>query len=221
MRKIRELLQEMMWNTKQYAPWLDSEYAELYKQAELRISKKRAYILIQILQLAILQDGNVIEMGVYKGCTAYMICWILHKKNINKKIYLCDTFQGTPRRRYAEKGDRNRAGQYADTSLTYVKNKLKIFSEKSVFIPGLIPNSLMKIPQNEKFCFAHVHLNLYKSTIDALEYLFTRISEKGIIVIEDYGIKGCAGVRAAADEFCKKHDLQPVFLGSEQLVIFM
>lgn len=220
MKKLKQLLREIKQSTEQYIPWAGEEYTELYKRAELRISKERAYTLMQIMQLGIEQDGSVIEMGVYKGCTAYMICWLLQQRNVNKKVFLCDTFQGTPRMRNEEKGDANRGGEYADTSLEYVKNKLKVFSGRCVFVPGLIPDSLKIISLDEKYCFAHIHLNLYQSTMDALEYLRPRICKRGIILIEDYGVKGCVGVRTATDEFCAKYELQSLYLGTGQLMIF-
>ena len=133
-----QLLREIKQNREQYTPWNSKEYTELYKRAELRISRERAYNLLQIMQLAIQQNGSVIEMGVYRGCTAYLICWLLQRRNIKKKVYLCDTFQGTPKMRNEEKGDVNRGGQYTDTSLEYVKNKLSAFSGNCLLVQGLI-----------------------------------------------------------------------------------
>ena len=221
MKKMMQLLREIKQNREQYTPWNSKEYTELYKRAELRISRERAYNLLQIMQLAIQQNGSVIEMGVYRGCTAYLICWLLQRRNIKKKVYLCDTFQGTPKMRNEEKGDVNRGGQYTDTSLEYVKNKLSAFSGNCLLVQGLIPDSLKMISRKEKYCFAHVHLNLYQSTVDALEYLRTRVCEKGIILVEDYGVKSCVGVRSAVDEFCTKNELQFLLLGTGQLVIFV
>ena len=97
-------------------------------------SKKRCYILYEFLNHIKILPGDIAEVGVYKGGTAYLINEVLSKTE--KHIFLFDTFSGSP------KADREKDpyyfknnGKFSDTSFDSVK---KIFSEnkKVVIVKG-------------------------------------------------------------------------------------
>lgn len=203
-----------------YRPWEMSAWERVWKKAELRLSKERVYTLLSFLQYACCFDGDVIEMGVYKGCTAYAIGAVLNTNAPKgKTLYLCDTFSGTPDCSDCAKGDIRRAGKYADTSVQYVADKMAECYQHTVFVEGFIPDSLQQIDTVTKFCFAHVHLNLYESTKAALLWLKDRMTVNGIVVVEDYGIKNCAGVREAVDELAKSQRRRLVYLPTGQAIL--
>ncbi|WP_417333256.1 TylF/MycF/NovP-related O-methyltransferase [Halarcobacter sp.] len=191
----------------------DKKFDKLFEKAHLRISRDRAFSLIEFLKYSLDKDGDLIEMGVYKGSTAYIIADI--SKNTEKKLYLLDTFEGTPP--HSENDNVKREGFYSDTSLSYVKDYLMHFNNLS-FIKGFIPKTFEKI-KNQNFCFCHIHLNLYQSTIDALNFIFEKMVSGGIILIEDYGLEACAGVRKACDEFSKIKNFHMIWLPTGQGLI--
>lgn len=178
--------------------WLDPEYDALFSNARLRLSRERAYVLLEALKATHKVSGNIAELGVYKGSTAYIIADYLSKNGDGKKFLLFDTFSGTPKSDYPE--DVDRAGLYNDVDINEVRQFLKAFEEILVFRPGFIPDSLTGL-EEERFCFLHLHLNLYSSTKDALEGLYAKITCGGIVLVEDYGLITCAGVKKATDEF--------------------
>ncbi len=57
-------------NEVSYQPWKKDDWEKIYKESELRLDKERVYILAQYLNRSLSIDGDVIEMGVYRGCTA-------------------------------------------------------------------------------------------------------------------------------------------------------
>lgn len=209
----------------EYRPWESKEWKEIFQKAELRLSKERVYTLAEYLRCALNQDGSVIEMGVYRGCTAYVLACTMSKNltnvpgKVEKKLYLCDTYEGTPKDFNELKGDINRAGKYNDTSVQYVQEKLKGTYDRINYVVGFIPDSLKQIDSEEKFCFVHIHLNLYESTKDALLWLQGRMSAQGIIIVEDYGISNCKGVRQAVDEQMKMGTLKIIYLPTGQAII--
>lgn len=212
----------------EYRPWESSEWEEVFKKSELRLSKQRVYTLSQYLKHSLSFRGDVIEMGVYKGCTAYVLGHFMNEyfKHQNAgtgervTLWLCDTFEGTPETFNKSMGDVDRTGKYANTSVCYVKEKLSGCYDKVEFVEGFIPDSLENIKQQTKFCFAHIHLNLYESTRSALLWLKDRMSDMGIVIIEDYGISGCKGVRKAVHKLTEEGFIDCIYLPTGQAIVW-
>ena len=196
--------------------WLDENYIDLYEKSNLRISPERAYVLLEFLSHSMKNvQGDVIEMGVYKGSTAFLIADTMLKNNYKRNLFLCDTFEGTPME--SENDNLFRHGRYSDTSLEDVENYLKDFSFIK-YIKGFIPKSLDLISDN-KFSVCHLHLNLYQSTKNALDFVYDRILSGGVIIVEDYGLNKCLGVKKAVDEFCLDNSCTVINLTTGQGVI--
>lgn len=207
----------------EYRPWESPEWEKVLKKAELRLSKERVYTLAQYLQHSLPLGGDVVEMGVYKGCTAYVLGHFMNKYSIKtgerRTLLLCDTFTGTPETFDKSKGDVNRSGRYADTSVRYVMDKLSDCYDRVEFVEGFIPDSLKNIKPQTEFCFAHIHLNLYESTQNALLWLTKRMIDTGTVLIEDYGIADCKGVRRAVDELAERGSIDRIYLPTGQAII--
>ena len=69
-------------------------------------------------------EGNIIELGSYKGGNAIMMAKFLKQIGSKKKIYACDTFEGCP---YDDEFVSNPAGKGAlsDTSFDFVLKQIK------------------------------------------------------------------------------------------------
>ena len=193
--------------------WNDDKYKALFKQAQLRLTPQRAFVLINALQHALVLEGDVIEMGVYKGSSAYIIAHTM--QNSGKKLHLFDTFEGTPK--HTEKDNVSREGWYGDTSLEAVGEFLKEFDFLE-FHQGFIPDTFTDLPE-QKYSFVHIHLNLYESTLCALEYIYEKMSVGGVVMIEDYGLVKCAGVKLAVDNFVEKNNIHVIHLPTSQGMI--
>lgn len=190
--------------------WNEQEYGALFQKANLRISTDRAFSLIELLRHALRLEGELVEMGVYKGSSAYIIADVA--KASGKKLTLFDTFAGTPE--HSDEDNVKRAGQYADTSLEGVLGYLSEFANIEAH-KGFIPETL-SVLDGKRVCFCHIHLNLYESTKNALEYIYERMTLGGIILIEDYGLKTCAGVKKATDLFAAEKNIHPIWLPTGQ-----
>jgi len=193
--------------------WNSEKFDNLFERANLRISRDRAFLLLELLTHALNLEGDVCEMGVYKGSSAYLIADTI--KQSTKTLHLFDTFEGTPK--HSDNDNMNREGLYADTSLEGVQEYLGEFKNLS-FHKGFIPDTLQAI-ENTRFCFAHLHLNLFQSTKDAMEFIYPRINKGGVILIEDYGLCKCAGVKKASDAFCEINNTHTVWLPTGQGMI--
>ncbi len=136
--------------------------------------------------------GDYAEVGVYKGGSAKVIAQVKG----SKRLHLFDTFAGLPAISRQDKYFGQ--GEYV-ASLPYVQ-KLLLGYRKINFYPGLFPKTNTGL-KADNFAFVHVDVDLYKSTKDALEYFYPKMSVGGMILSHDY--PSSVGVKKAFDEFFK------------------
>ena len=65
---------------------------------------------------------------------------------------------------------------------------------------GWIPERFIDV-SDRCFCFVHIDVDLYKPTLDSLQFFYPRMVRGGVIVCDDYGFVTCPGARQAFDEF--------------------
>lgn len=138
--------------------------------------------------------GDVVEIGVYKGDSALQIAKVFP----GCTIHLFDTFSGMPN--ITCKLDKHRAGDFDGTSLQLVQDKMNGHAVQ--YYVGVFPASAKDCTAGP-FKLAHVDVDLYHSTKDALVWLWDRMTIGGVIVDDDYASWKCAGARVAVDEFCE------------------
>lgn len=136
-------------------------------------------------------DGDIAEVGVYKGSSAKFIC-----EASKKPVHLFDTFEGLPE--LCENDDTKQfyKGEFS-TQFQEVKDYLKNYSNVR-FYKGLFPSTAKSI-ESKDFSFVHLDLDIYESTSAALNFFYPKMSKGGIIISHDY--PGAAGVKKAVDDF--------------------
>lgn len=150
--------------------------------------------LSQCLQL----DGDVIEVGVFKGGSLQRICETT--KTHNKNVFGYDTFEGLPQ---PEKDkDTHSKGDFK-SDYDIVKDLFAKYKNCKL-IKGEFPDSIL---DHQAICFAHVDVDLYHCVLNALEKIWNLLSINGIIVIDDYAAQGCPGARTAVHEFLGKTEI--------------
>jgi hypothetical protein len=119
--------------------------------------------------------GDMAEAGVYRGGGAA----VMLAASASKHIHLFDTFEGMPQ---AEGGfARN---EYLGT-LDEVSNNLKTWKGRFITHKGFFPDSAVGL-ESLRFSFVQLDLDLYKSTLDALEWFWPRLNSGGILLSHDY-----------------------------------
>jgi hypothetical protein len=143
--------------------------------------------------------GEFWEMGVYQGGSAGLI----GKLGEEKTLRLFDSFQGV-----SEPGpedqptaeDLNEPAMWAGEWRGDVKRAALNIGREAIFHVGWIPETFAQVPQDAKVSFAHVDVDLYRPTKDSLQFILPRLSEGGIIVVDDFDIPRNPGVRKAVEE---------------------
>ena len=158
-------------------------------------------------------EGDILELGIYKGGTSTLTAHFLKQLNSKRRIYACDAFIGLP---YDDKfSSTNQAkGKFDDTSAELVINKFKKFnvSDKIILIEGLFENTLFQRLSDKKFSLVLVDCDVYDATKIALEFAFPRLVKNGIMMFDDYEKANkdspLWGETRAVDEFFTKKNIQ-------------
>jgi hypothetical protein len=136
-------------------------------------------------------DGDVAEVGVYKGGSAKLI-----SETTKKQVHLFDTFKGLPEVSEGDNKSQFKKGDYCapyDDVRNYLKTNLNVTLYKGIFPLTAGP------VKDRKFSFVHLDVDTYKSTLDCLEFFYPRMNSGGVIISHDY--TSAIGVRKAFDEF--------------------
>jgi len=152
---------------------------------------------------ALQTDGNIAELGVYKGELAAVLNALFPEKT----IYLFDTFTGFDARDIDIESDSDyshaKAGDFSDTGETAVLNKLP-FPEKAIIRKGFFPDTARGL-ENELYAFVSLDADLYAPTLAGLEYFYPRLNKGGVIILHDYNNSRFSGVKHAVEDYEQKH----------------
>jgi hypothetical protein len=141
-------------------------------------------------------DGDIAELGVYKGGTAAVLAKFARK--LGRTAYLFDTFEGFDEADLTGLDAGTPVG-FIDTSLEYVR--AAVGDDSVNFIKGRFPETTSAVPENTKFCFVHLDCDLYAPMRDALEFFYERLVPGGFLIAHDYSSLCWDGPERALDRF--------------------
>ena len=169
--------------------------------------------------------GAIVECGVWRGGMMMTAAYTLLKLgDTSRDIFLYDTFEGMPEPTEADVnfwGDppfeateegRKKGVKSLDASLQDVKSALHSVGypkNRIYFVKGRIEETIPEmIP--ERISFLRLDTCFYQSTHHELVHFFPRLSMRGVLHIDDYGLwKGC---RQAVDEYMHEAKLNFFFV---------
>jgi len=201
-----------------FSPWLGKDFKPYYDIAAPRtlVSADRCYVLYTLVKQSLTLEGDVWECGVYKGGTAAMLAKVITESGLPKKLFLFDTFTGMP----ATDKDRDlhQEGDFSDTSAEKVEAFINA-PDVAILRKGFIPETFSGL-ESRRIAFAHIDVDIYRSVVDSLEFIWPRLSPGGFIVFDDYGFPSCPGALQAVDEFFAKTPAHPLCLPTGQALVF-
>ena len=133
--------------------------------------------------------GDLAEAGVFLGGTARLI---LSGSSPAKRLHLFDTFEGLP----SSEGQFE-AGEWSG-AIDVVKQNLADHLSRLDFHRGYFPDSAAGL-EHLRFSFVHLDLDLYQSTISALEWFWPRMNPGAVLLSHDFPLSD--GVVKAFNEF--------------------
>jgi len=180
---------------------VELQYFESHR-ADLEASMETKFMAGLLASVLAIEDveGDIIELGTYKGGTTIMLARLLKRVGSTKEIYACDTFEGFP---YDDRYGILSEGENADTSKQYVEQKFRRFevSDKIHLVQGRFEDVLEAQLGDKSYSYAFIDCDLYQSTKHALNYVLPRMVDGGLIVFHDYHISNF-GLMKAVHEIC-------------------
>ena len=194
------------WTYKLFKPymWIESVKKKtvipVIKNHEKKFKDKNRFYTLWFQLKRIKEEGisgSMAEVGVYKGHTAKLI----HHMISDRKLYLFDSFSGLPKQVIREDCDgkvRPQTVKFDNTSKQEVIKYIEGNSNVDVR-EGIFPETASGL-ENETFSFVHLDADLYKSTLDGLNFFYPKLSPGGCLIVHDYN-HNWDGVKKAVDEF--------------------
>jgi hypothetical protein len=141
-------------------------------------------------------DGDLAELGVYKGNTAVLLAKFARARN--KTVYLFDTFKGFSRTDI--RGiDADKHMEFDDTCIEKVK--LLVGTERTKYVVGYFPESAIALADDVLYCLVHLDCDLYAPMKAGLEYFYPRLVPGGFFILHDYSSLYWDGAEKAIDDF--------------------
>lgn len=171
-------------------------------------------------------EGDFVECGVWRGGSAMLIAQMLSNRNISdRKLYLFDTFEGMSQPGNNDFSFRNESADsllaknvddkensvWCLADINDVQNNMKktnFPNANLVYVQGKVEDTLPAKKPDGKIALLRLDTDWYESTKHELNILFPAVTEKGVLIIDDYGHwQGC---RKAVDEYFQQYQT-PVF----------
>ena len=180
-----------------YSPWLnDQPFQEL-------LSKIQNFSLVDVYRLYELKsiclsinrvDGDILEVGVWRGGTGALLCSF----SPDKSVFLADTFEGI-----VKDGDRDlsyNGGEHADTSSEIVRSLLSSMKLTNFdILQGVFPDDTGHLIP-EILSMVHIDVDVYESAKQIWDFVNHRVAVGGVIVFDDYGFSSTDGVTSFVNE---------------------
>ncbi|HEX9396087.1 MAG TPA: TylF/MycF family methyltransferase [Burkholderiales bacterium] len=197
-----------------YDPDLRVEGRDWPSCAHTMVGLKRLENLQFCVEDVIAKDvpGDLIETGVWRGGSVILMRAILKAHGVtDRRVWAADSFEGLPAPDAAKypldaKLEFNRFKELA-VSLEDVQDNFRIYSlldEQVLFLKGWFRDTLPTAPI-ERLAVLRLDGDLYESTIDALESLYSKLQPGGYCIIDDYNdISAC---RQAVTDYRERHGI--------------
>lgn len=149
--------------------------------------------------------GDFIETGVWRGGMVIFMRAVLaaYQRN-DRKVWVADSFAGLPDIDRKHETFEWQSGDMA-VSLDTVKNNFArygLLDDQVVFLQGFFSDTLPTAPIRQ-LAILRVDADLYQSTVDVLDNLYSKLSVGGYAIFDDY--QNLPDCRRAVDEFRARH----------------
>lgn len=158
--------------------------------------------------------GDFVECGVWKGGNCMVMAEMLRRADMNRMIWLYDTFEGMPE---PDDVDVKFTGETAADKwhpdwcrapFDEVEQNMKSIGYPHFkMIKGKVEDTIPEtIP--DQISLLRLDTDFYSSTKHELEHLFPRLSAKGVLIIDDY--YSWQGSRKACDEYLPNRNFKQI-----------
>jgi predicted SAM-dependent methyltransferase len=196
----------------------DGDFVAIYNQVKeyTMTSLERIYALYQSVKYVIENNvpGDFVECGVWRGGSAMVMALTLNALNTStKNIYLYDTFSGMTEPKEVDVDFRGvkAKDQLLDVSCCAGLEEVKVnlrrtgySDEKIFFIEGPVERTIPSVIP-ETISLLRLDTDWYESTYHELKHLYPVLSQRGVLLIDDYGHWN--GAKEAVDQYFRENNI--------------
>jgi len=150
-------------------------------------------------------DGDIVELGCYKGLTSLEIQRLLtHHKSL-KRLFLYDSFAGLPPKVMQ---DASPAGiQFKAGELPASKKEVtRVFKQAGLTMPIIKKAWFSDLSSEDlppSIAFAFLDGDFYESITDSLKLVWPRLMPGAVVMVDDYQNEALPGAQKAVTEWLK------------------
>ncbi len=207
----------------------EEKYAEMQDVYNLSkdytmTSKERMYALYKAVEYVAKNNipGDFVECGVWKGGSSMLIALTLQKFGINnRKIWMYDTYEGmseptekdaditgnSAEKLLKEASKEKQDSVWCYSSLDEVKANMRLtnYPEHCIhFVQGKVEDTIPgSIPEGD-IALLRLDTDWYESTKHEMHYLYPKLVQRGVLIIDDYG--HWVGAKKAIDEYISENN---------------
>ena len=181
------------------------------ERAHTMIGRKRLRNFREAIETTVREEipGDILEAGVWRGGACIFARGVLKALgDQTRKVFVADSFEGLPKpddRYPADEGDQHWQIDYLQSSLDQVRKNFEAYDlldDQVAFLEGFFEDTLPQAPI-DALAVLRLDGDMYSSTIQVLDSLYTKVSPGGFVIIDDYNcLPNC---QAAVDDFRAAH----------------
>lgn len=156
-------------------------------------------------------EGAFVECGVWRGGVGLLAKAVLDDLESTRDVWLCDSFQGLPAPTFEqdEGYDFRGMNDYLGVPRSEVAanfERLSLLDERVHFLEGFFSETLGSAGIG-KISVLRLDGDLYESTWQCLDNLYSHVSVGGYVIIDDYGVlEPC---RRAVHDYLERERINP------------
>jgi O-methyltransferase len=185
-----------------YSPWLnDIPFVAAYEvlKTNTLVDLYRCYELWTLVEQCARPDGDILEVGVWRGGTGCLMAVKSKLMGLQSKVYLADTFAGVVKA--GDKDPSYRGGEHANTSAETVQKSMHTLGLDNVeLLIGIFPDDTAAPLEGNRFSLCHIDVDVYASAADVLDWVWPRLHTGGVVIFDDYGGLKTGGVTRLVNE---------------------
>ena len=184
-----------------YAPWSHDKVFWGAQRAILGhslVDIVRCWELWNLVEEAAKIDGDIIEVGVWRGGTGCLMATRAQMLSKQCEVFLCDTFTGVVK---SGPEDTYHDGMHSDTGIETVQALLaKNGVTNCRILTGIFPDETGHTIADRRFSLCHIDVDVYESARSVFNWVWPRMPRGGIVVFDDYGSASTTGITMLCDE---------------------
>lgn len=158
--------------------------------------------------------GDFMECGVWRGGAVILMRAVLAAFDIsNRRVWAVDSFAGLPPPDSRFEKDADTVFNFHERSELAVSvddvrsniNRYSLLDDQIVLLKGLFCDTLPALP-SLKLAILRIDGDLYSSTMDVLENMYSNVSPGGVVILDDYGV--VVDSHRAVLDFRARHEIK-------------